>query len=76
MPFLRNWHEKVELIFSEEVRCFRFIGVKSVQKTSQGNSVMMVVAAALPGGKLQLMDIYGNFLVEFTTEEGDEIIDL
>ena len=76
MPFLRNWHEKVELIFSEEVRCYRFISVKSVQKTSQGQSVMMVVAAALPGGKVQLMDIYGNFLVEFATEDGDEIIDL
>lgn len=37
---------------------------------------MAVVAAALPGGKLQLMDIYGNFLVEFTTEDGDEIIEL
>ena len=36
----------------------------------------MVVAAALPGGRIQLVDIYGNFLLEFSTEEGDEIVDL
>jgi hypothetical protein len=31
----------------------------------------MLVAVALPGGKIQLSDIYGNFLLEFATEEGD-----
>ena len=36
----------------------------------------MVVAVGLPGGKLQLSDIYGNFLLEFLTEAGEEIIDI
>lgn len=36
----------------------------------------MLAAAALPGGRLQLSDIYGNFLMEFTTEDADEIIDI
>ena len=38
--------------------------------------MQVLVAVALPGGKLQLSDIYGNFLLEFATEEGDEIIDI
>lgn len=75
-PFLRNWHEKMELIFSEHVRTFQFINVKSLQKLSQGNHATNIVAAALPGGKVQLMDIYGNFLLEFVTEDGDEVIEI
>ena len=50
--FLRNWHEKMELIFSEHVRTFQFINVKSLQKLSQGNHATNIVAAALPGGKV------------------------
>ena len=36
----------------------------------------MLAAVALPGGKLQLSDIYGNLLLDFQTEDNDEIIDI
>lgn len=36
----------------------------------------MIVAVSLKGGRLQLSDIYGNFLIEFVTEDGAEIIEI
>ena len=36
----------------------------------------MLAAVALPEGKLQLSDIYGNLLFNFQTEDNDEIIDI
>ncbi len=73
----RFWQEKIELIFAgEQVLCHQFISVKAINKASQGYHVSMLAAAALPGGRLQLTDIYGNFLLQFQTEDADEIIDI
>ena len=38
--------------------------------------LQMIVAVALPGGRLQLSDIYGNFLLEFMTENYDDIVEI
>ena len=47
------WHEKIELIFGgEQILCHQFINVKAINKASQGYSVSMLAAAALPGGRL------------------------
>jgi len=31
---LKPWHERIELIFNEEVICFKFIEVKAISKVS------------------------------------------
>ena len=73
---IKNWHEKTELFYGEEVLCHQFISVKAINKSSQGYSIQMIVAVALPGGRLQLSDIYGNFLLEFMTENYDDIVEI
>ena len=62
---IKTWHEKSELFYGEEVLCHQFLSVKAINKASQGYAIQMIVAVALPGGRLQLSDIYGNFLLEF-----------
>ena len=57
--------EKIELMFDEKVRAFRFINVKSINRNSAGSPLTMAVAVALPGGRIQMVDIYGNHLIEF-----------
>ena len=36
----------------------------------------MAVAVALPGGKIKVVDIYGNDLIEFYTENEEEVIEI
>lgn len=60
---MRYWYEKIELIYGEEALCHQFISIKGVSRTSQGYQTQMVAAVALKGGRLQLSDIYGNFLL-------------
>ena len=57
--------QKIELMFEEKVRTFRFINVKAINRSSQGYMLQMAVAVALPGGKIKMIDIYGNHLIEF-----------
>ena len=58
-------NEKVEYRFGDQVRTFEFINVKSIHRASQGFMVQMAVAVALPGGRIKVIDIYGNDLIEF-----------
>jgi len=52
-------------MFEEEVRAYRFINVKAINRSSEGYLLQMAVAVALPGGKIKMVDIYGNLLIEF-----------
>ena len=52
------------------------MSVKAINKASQGYPLQMLVAVALRGGRLRLSDIYGNFLLEFTTDDEEEIVDI
>ena len=36
----------------------------------------MAVAVALPGGRVKVVDVYGNDLIEFQTENGEEVIQI
>ena len=58
-------NEKVEYRFGDQVRTFEFINVKSIHRASQGFMVQMAVAVALPGGRIKVIDIYGNDLIDF-----------
>ena len=51
--------------FEEEVLTYTFINVKSINRASQGFMVQMAVAVALKGGRIKVLDIYGNDLIEF-----------
>jgi len=50
--------------------------VKPIGRSSQGFSINTVVAVALSKGRLQLYDIYGNFIIEWATENQEEIIQI
>ena len=49
---IKTWHEKSELFYGEEILGHQFIAVKAINKASQGYSIQMIVAVALPGGRL------------------------
>ena len=49
---LKTWNQRIELIFSENVICYKFLEVKALSKGSQGHPIQSIVAVALPGGKL------------------------
>ena len=63
-------------MFDAKVRTFKFINVKSINRNSAGHHHQMAVAVALPGGRIQMVDIYGNHLIEFQTENDEEVIQI
>ena len=69
-------NEKVVYGFDEEVLTYTFINVKSINRASQGFLVQMAVAVALRGGRIKVVDIYGNDLIEFQTENSEEVIEI
>lgn len=67
-------NEKIKFNFDQEVLSFCFVVLKPINRASSGHAMSIAIVLAYPNGKIKIVDIYGNPLLDLVVPDEEEIM--